>query len=203
MSNSGFGIEDAEMTLATLELETVDLPVDALYEVIDGQVVEVDGMGTQGSLVASKLFSKLDRAIQEAQLGRLVFETLFRVGGRNDRRPDLAFVSYSRWPKKAPVGDENAWDVVPDLMIEVVSKTDKGWEVLEKVRQYFDAGARAVWLIYPNLETFHVYESYKRIQVLTRGDLFEGGDLIPGFSCPLDSFFEEEESDEETPNLAD
>ena len=158
-------------------------------------------LGVYGSLVAGNLFSHLDHKVRQDQLGRVVFETLFRIGERNDRRPDLAFISSDRWKRKWPSPGTNAWDVVPDLMIEVVSKTDRAWEVLAKVRQYFDAGARAVWLVYPNLSLIHCYESFDRIKVLTRGDELDGGQLFPGFRLRLDSFFEEAEDD--GPEVAD
>ena len=65
-----------------------------------------------------------------------------------------------------------------------------------RVRQYFQAGAQAVWLIYPNLEVFHIYDSFTQIRVLTRDDILDGGDIIPGFQIPLSSLFEEEEPEE-------
>ncbi len=46
-----------------------------------------------------------------------------RVPSRN-RRPDLAFVSFDRWPIDRPMSSrDNAWDVVPDLAVEVTSPT--------------------------------------------------------------------------------
>jgi hypothetical protein len=61
--------------------------------------------------------------------------------------------------------------------------------VLSKTRHYFRAGARAVWLVYPSLEVIHVYESFSRIQVLTKEDVLDGGDVIPGLRLPLATLF--------------
>ena len=178
-------------------------PSDVLYEVIDGQAVEVNEMGAYGSIIASDLFLAMAPVVRQDKIGRLVSETLFRISSRRDRRPDLALVSYDRWGKNAPAPQTNAWDVVPDLLIEIISKTDESREVLEKVREYFDAGARAVWLVYPSLEVFHVFDSFTQIRVLTRADVLEGGALIPGFRLPLSDLFQEEaEAPDEESNPA-
>ncbi|HEY2156392.1 MAG TPA: hypothetical protein VGH33_12230, partial [Isosphaeraceae bacterium] len=56
-------------------------------------------------------------------------------------------------------------------------------------RNYFRAGVRAVWLVYPTLEVIHVFDSFTRIRVLTRDHVLEAGDLIPGFRLPLEDLF--------------
>jgi Putative restriction endonuclease len=77
-------------------VEDAELPTDARYEIIDGQVVETSGMGPSGCVIASTLASRLGMFIQRRMLGRLVFETLFRIDPTTYRRPNLAFVSFER-----------------------------------------------------------------------------------------------------------
>ncbi len=120
----------------------------------------------------------------------MVFETLFRFEPTTYRRPNLAFVSYERWAKDAPPPHPVAWEVIPDLVVEVLYETDQSWDVLAKIHQYFHAGVRAVWLLYPNLEVFHIFDSFTQIRVLTRDDILAGGDVISGFQVPLSSVFE-------------
>ena len=43
---------------------------------------------------------------------------------QRQRRPDVAFVSYNRWPRQRRVPRTEAWEVVPNLVVEVVSPTD-------------------------------------------------------------------------------
>ena len=63
--------------------------------------------------------------------------------------------------------DEDAWDVVPDLAVEVVSPTDIAQNLLGKVKEYFQAGVRLVWVVYPVQRCIHVYEAWTRIRVVT------------------------------------
>ena len=57
------------------------------------------------------------------------------------RRPDVAFVSFERWPRDRPIPGTNALEVVPDLAIEVVSPTNSANEVMEKLEAL---GAHAI-----------------------------------------------------------
>jgi Uma2 family endonuclease len=187
-----------EPPVATITMpETSDqlsssLSDDVLFEVVDGQFVETSPMGAYPAKLATTLGLYLGTFLLSRPTGQVVIEALFRIDPKNQRRPDVAFVSHARWPKGRRAPDSDPWDVVPDLTIEVVSKSDLAWEVLAKVRHYFEGGVRSVWLVFPKEEVVHVFESFTQIRVLTRDDVLDGGEVIPGFQLPLSSLFEEE-----------
>jgi Uma2 family endonuclease len=181
-----------------LEAEPIALPNDALYEVIDGRIVEKSSMGTYPVELASIIQDYLGPFARRAGLGRAIIEVLFRIDARTQYRPDLAFVSHAKWPLSRRAPKKEPWEIVPDLAIEVISETDKCEDVLSKTRDYFRAGVRAVWLVYPNLEVIHIFDSFTQIRVLTRDQVLEGGDLIPGFRLPLVDLFLEETEGEAT-----
>jgi Uma2 family endonuclease len=113
------------------------------YEVIDGIRVEREPMGAFETVLASWLCYLLNSFAAGKKLGLAVNETLFVLKApRNlQRRPDVAFVSYIRWP--APiVAREAAWNVVPDLAVEIVSPTNLAEEIDGKVTDYFQSGVR-------------------------------------------------------------
>src|SRR5439155_17439204 len=131
---------------------------EALYEVIDGQRKELPPMGASQTNVANALWGFLIPFARAQNLGRAVGEMLFNFAPINkQRRPDVAFVSYERWPKAEPVPHTNAWDVVPELAVEVISPTETMVEVLAKVREYFHVGAQLVWLVVPSERLIYVY----------------------------------------------
>ena len=80
----------------------------------------------------------------------------------------------------------------PRLAIEVVSPTNLAEDLLAKVDEYFQAGVRQVWVVYPAAARVHVHESPTQIRVLGRGDELDGGPLLPGFRLPLAELFEAE-----------
>jgi Uma2 family endonuclease len=188
----------AELEIPELTTPTPAMPRDeaSFYELVDGRWVEKPPMSYLAGLVATELVGDLSAHIrqQTPRPGILAVEVLFRIPLTKDssrkRRPDIAFVSSGRWPIERPRSpDEDAWDVVPDLAVEVVSPTDIAGKLLDKVREYFQAGVRLVWIVYPVQRCIYVYEAWNRIRVLTESDSLDGGDVLPGFHRPLDRLF--------------
>jgi Uma2 family endonuclease len=177
---------------------------EGLYEVVDGRVVEKPPMGALEAWVASRLASWLIRFQPIDQLGQVVVEMLFLIDPARDlkRRPDVAFVSHERWPVNRRVPRINAWEVVPDLAIEVISTTNTADEVMDKLEEYFQAGARLVWVIYPKWSTIYVYESPTAVRVLRAGDELDGGTVLPGLRLPLAALFGGEPFDDDPDSAA-
>jgi Uma2 family endonuclease len=168
------------------------LDTEALYEVIDGQRKELPPMGAYETNVASLLGQDLGSFVRTQNLGRVVVEMLFHLAPvKKQRRPDVALVSYQRWKKATPVPHANAWEVVPELAVEVVSPTDAMVEVLAKIREYFHAGSQLVWLVLPSERQIYVYHSPTQIQVLTHADTLSGEAIVPGFQIPVATLFED------------
>ena len=183
---------------ATLIPETVPAPIlegDAPYEIVDGQRVEKPPMGNFQVLVASILVEKLAPYARAHGLGRVVSEMLFKINptGKQKRRPDVAFVSFDRWARGRKINSEDGWDVIPDLAIEVISPSNMADEVVKKVGEYFRAGVRWVWVVYPIDRLIYVYESPKKNVILDVGDELDGQDVIPGFRLSLAELFEDGE----------
>jgi Uma2 family endonuclease len=167
---------------------------DVLYEVINGRRVELPPMGAFEADVAFALGLFLGLFCRTHRLGKVEVEMMFRLGAATDlqRRPDVSFVSYERWPRGRPVPRAPFWDVVPDLAVEVVSPTNIATETLDKIDEYFRSGVRLVWVIYPVQEQIYVYESPTVIRVLRLGDDLDGGAILPDFRLPLATLFHDE-----------
>jgi Uma2 family endonuclease len=184
------------MTATILEPEVIPTPPingDVLYEVINGQYVELPPMSTKAVRVATVLVSEVEVFAKGRELGRAASEMLFGLGVelKLQRRPDAAFVSYERWPKDRELPDTDPWPVVPNLAAEVVSKNELAEDLLTKVQEYFQAGVQLVWVVYPRLRLVHVYESFTQIRVLTHTEELDGGGVLPGFRLPLATLFPE------------
>src|SRR5262245_57520263 len=111
------------MSVATLETEPLrsrelDLDDQDHYEIIDGLKVELPPMSAQASVPASRIATRLSMHGLRTNLGEAVTETLFALPPPVDRnrRPDFAFVPYSRWPAGRVVPHDNAWRVLPSLV---------------------------------------------------------------------------------------
>lgn len=174
-------------------LAIAPLPIDSdsLYEVVAGQFLEKPPMGAFEYQLAFLLGKWIDNFAEERQVGRACVEMLFDLGPFVDRqrRPDVAFVSAERWPLHLQVPKTAAWAMVPDLAIEIVSPSNPATEVAAKVDEYFRAGTKLVWIVYPNLEKVYVHHSPTKIEIFARGDDLDGGSVLPGFRLAVADLF--------------
>lgn len=167
---------------------------EPLTEVINGEIVDMPPTSFHATKLATRLARKLGNFADDHGIGEVVVETLFHIPldvdpGRN-RRPDVAFVSFKIWPRDRPESiRENAWDVVPDLAIEVVSPSDTAQGLLEKVGEFFRAGVRQVWVVYPHPGVVYVYDTVESVKPVGRAGVLDGGDILPGFHLPLAELF--------------
>lgn len=163
---------------------------EPLYEVVNGQRRELEPIGAYETALASVLSRVLGSFVDEHKLGLVVTETLFVLNTEQklQRRPDVAFVSYPRWPDKT-VPRAEAWNVIPDLAVEVVSPTNLAEDIDSKLTDYFAAGVQQIWVVYPESRRVYVYESPTRLAGLAERDELEGGDVLPGFRLQVADLF--------------
>ena len=164
---------------------------DALYEFVNGEWKEIPRMGALAGLLASALVSYLNHFALPNRKGFAVSEVLFRLAPDGPvRRPDVAYVAYDRWPYPSGLtNDPPAFDVVPNIAVEVISPTNSGDEIIDKIRDYFFAGVQLVWVIYPRQRYVYVYTADDKVVILTEKGELDGGNVLPGFRLPLAGLF--------------
>jgi Uma2 family endonuclease len=165
---------------------------EPLFEIIDGQRVELLPMSILASRVTSNLHGRLGYYLHGNPIGEALIETLFCLPLPVDRnrRPDVAFVSAQTIAQAAPQpGSDNAWAILPELMVEVVSPHDLAEEIIERLKEYFAAGTKVVWIVYPTQRLVYIYESPRQVRILSEADELDGGQVLPGFRLPIASLF--------------
>lgn len=185
------------MSVATLEqrkaLKVKIVADDAPYEIIDGQRVERPPVAILSIWIASQLHRILGNYADTHKLGRALCEAIFHLPDpvNRNRRPDVAFVSYERWGRgRVWPRAGNAWNVVPNLCIEVVSPTDGAEDLQEKVEDYFHAGVQLV-VVYPLQSKVYAHSSLTSVQVFGINDQLTADSVLPGFHLALAELFAE------------
>ena len=160
-----------------------------LCELIDGILVEKT-MGSVESMLTIELGALLAVFVKRHRLGIVLgADGVVRLMPGSVRLPDLAFISWDRLPgSRAPTTP--ILDLAPDLAVEVLSKANTKAEMKRKLREYFEAVVRLVWLIDPRTRTALVHTSPKASTKLGEGQSLDGGDVLPGFAVPLAELFE-------------
>jgi hypothetical protein len=60
---------------------------------------------------------------------------------------------------------------------------------MERIEEYFAAGTKIMWVIYPTQRLVYVYESPRQPHVLGGADALDGGAILPGLRIPVASLF--------------
>lgn len=78
----------------------------------------------------------------------------------------------------------------PDLAVEVISPSEAAADVNRKATEYFEAGARLVWVVYPDMRQVVVCRTARESVALSGDDTLDGGEVVPGFACRMAELFE-------------
>ena len=87
--------------------------------------------------------------------------------------------------------------LAPDLVVEVLSKSNTRPEMERKLKEYFEAGVRMVWMVDPKKRTVRVYTAIDQSILLDERQSLDGGTILPGFVLSLKDVFAKNTSHEE------
>ncbi len=168
----------------------LDAQEDRLCELVDGTLVE-KGMGYRESLLAGALIALLRAFVVPRRLGLVTGEAgMIRLFPGLVRIPDVAFTSWNRLPGRR-VPDAPVPDLVPDLVVEVLSESNTTAEMNRKRDEYFRAGVRLLWEVDPEGRTVSAYTAPDQSVTLDHTQTLDGGDVLPGFTLRLCDLFGE------------
>jgi Uma2 family endonuclease len=157
-------------------------------ELIDGTLVEKP-LGYPESSLAAWIITLLGPFVAKHDLGNVAGESgSTRLMPGLVRIPDISFISWDRLPKRT-IPAEPILGLAPDLAVEVLSPSNTKREMDLKVREYFLAGVRLVWLVDPVKRTVRVYTAPDQSVRLTESQTLDGGDVLPGLRLPLREVF--------------
>jgi Uma2 family endonuclease len=101
---------------------------------------------------------------------------------------DVAYI-FTELSQSAP---EDAFIIegVPTLAVEILSASDQQQDLLDKVKDYLDAGVPLVWLVETVFKTITVYRPSAKPQMFALEDELTGEPHLPGFKIRVAQVFE-------------
>jgi Uma2 family endonuclease len=156
------------------------------YELVKGELIEMSPPGGEHGQRATRIGRLLDEFVEEHDLGQVAMESGFYLTRDPDtvRGPDVLFVSREKLDPDVEV--YGYYEVIPDLVVEIVSPGDTFNEVIDKVDEYLAAGVRLVWVVNMKRRSVIIYPGG---QTLTEDDTLTGGNVLPGFAVPVSRLF--------------
>lgn len=169
------------------KLAKLKLDPERESEIVNGKPIAKAMEGARHGGVCARLLGAVGRFVMELELGGIyASNTTFKIGS-DERLPDISFVTAERIPAEGE--PEGLWQLAPDLAVEVVSPNDFWQDVLGKMRTYFAAGVREVWLVAPESKEVYVYTDPESVRILSE-DKELTSELLPDFRCKLSAIFQ-------------
>ncbi len=81
-------------------------------------------------------------------------------------------------------------EIVPDLVVEIISPSDRPVAANDKAEMWLRHGVRLVLLVDPDDRAVTVLPHDGPAQTLTDADTLNLGDVLPGFTCPVRDIFD-------------
>jgi Uma2 family endonuclease len=160
-------------------------------ELIDGELVEMTPSSDGSSSIAARITVFLGMHVLPNNLGRLYSAdggfVLF-PDRETVRVPDVAFVRTERMPQGE--ARRHFPRLAPDLVVEVLSPTDRATDVLAKVATYQEAGVPLIWLVDPEVQTVTVLATNLAPVTLHSGDALDGGNMLPDLQIAVADIFD-------------
>ncbi len=160
-------------------------------ELIDGEIIEMTPSSDGSSSLAASITAMLWNHVRPNKLGRVYSAdggfVLF-PDRETVRVPDVAFVRAERMPQGE--ARRHFPRLAPDLVVEVLSPTDRASDVLAKVAMYQEAGVPLIWLVDPEAQTVTVLATHLAPVTMHPGDTLDGGNVLPDLQIAVADIFE-------------
>ncbi|MBE9058184.1 Uma2 family endonuclease [Sphaerospermopsis sp. LEGE 08334] len=170
------------MSLTVKELEEIQIAYpDYRIELVDGSIIIMSPSGYEPEEVGTEFARILGNWVRPRKLGRVVGSSAgFKLPNSDLRAPDVSFVRAER----LKISTEDYAELVPDLVVEVKSKTDSIDKLREKIQEFIKLGSQVGILINPKTRTLEVSRDGETV-ILKDGDILTLPDLLPGFEVVI------------------
>ena len=161
-------------------------------ELVEGTLVE-KAVGYEESALAVFISVLLSNYVRPRKLGIVTgADGTIRLFPGLVRMPDVAFASWDCFPgrkrPKVPIPH-----IAPDLVVEVLSKSNSKPEMVKKLGEYFAAGVKVVWMVDPRKRSVRAHTAIDQSVLFEQGQTLDGGAVLPEFAVRLDELFADDE----------
>jgi Uma2 family endonuclease len=160
-------------------------------ELVKGRVVGLPMPSMKHGKVCNWVSFYLTQHVVKNDLGHVMTNDSWVVTKRGPdtvRGSDILFVSYTRLPKgQIP---EGLLEVVPELVFEVRSPSDRWTDMIAKMLEYLSAGVSVVIILDPRTESATVFRPDDRQVIFEADQTLTVPDVFPGFEVTVRKFFE-------------
>ena len=155
-------------------------------ELVKGVVHETMPAGGEHGEVVFALGAAMTAHARPNRLGRIAGSDAGVLLERNPdtvREPDIVYFSAEKLPLDVKV--RGFYEVVPNLVVEVVAPGDSARYVAERVAMWHSYGVPLVWAVYPVTRMVAAHPLDMPAIIYTEDDELDGGAVLPDFRCSV------------------
>ncbi|HUJ51556.1 MAG TPA: Uma2 family endonuclease [Bryobacteraceae bacterium] len=177
----------AKPLLTAEEFDNYPFEQDKRYELDEGELIATTKPAYRHNRVLAKLFCELYVYFYRSPIGEaLLSENLYALSPNTRRSPDVAVILGDRYEE---LKDAKVIPIIPEIAAEVLSPSETSRMIHRKLKQYFEAGVKEVWLVDPDSREVEIWTgSTLPKQALKIGESLSSK-LLPGFKLPLKKLF--------------
>ncbi|AFY35669.1 Uma2 family endonuclease [Calothrix sp. PCC 7507] len=177
------------LTITDLEQLQTEHP-EWQMELVEGKIIVMGPSDYESEEIGDRLITFLNNWVMSRKLGRVtgssagfIFPSIEEGNSerRNLRATDVSFVRADRLKKTK----RDFAELVPDLMVEIKSKSDRIKPLEEKIQLFLQLGSTVGMLIDPDKLTVTVYRLNQTPEVMQNGDTLTLADLLPGWELAV------------------
>ncbi len=174
-------ITDAELLQMSVQNPELSFERNA-----DGTLVTMTPIGRISGNREAKASAYVFNWVEKNDLGEVFSSsTGFKLANSAVRSPDVAFVAKNRLPSGWKEAEDEFFNLAPDFIIEIRSKSDSLTKLKAKMQEYYENGVKLGWLIDPQNKQAFVYRKDGSITQYPATAILNGEDIIPRFTLQL------------------
>lgn len=176
-----------KVLLTAEQFDNYPFEEDKRYELDEGELIEMTRPAYLHNRVLMRLSGKLFMFLEENPIGEVLnSENLYALSPSTRRSPDVAIILGER---RKQLQGAKVIPVIPEIAVEVLSPSETSRMIHRKLKQYFNAGVKEVWLIDPESREAEIWTGPALPEnVLSEADALSSP-LLPGFSLPMADLF--------------
>ena len=172
-----------QITIADVELN----PPEGNWELINGEVVAVNPTSLHAAAITARILTLLNAHVLATNAGLVVGPDAGFVIFPDQNTllaPDVSFITALRVPSFTE--QQHFARLAPDLVVEVMSPSDRMTDARRKIALYLEAGVTMVWLVEPGPRTISVYQPGQSPRRLAGDEIMTAETVLPGFQMTVD-----------------
>jgi Uma2 family endonuclease len=157
-------------------------------ELVDGRIIPLSPTGGEHGTIEGNIAYLLNSYIRPRSLGWVLTGEV-GIYTRHDpdrvRAADVAFVAKNQIDT-IPSG---FLDIPPELVVEVVSPSDRWQDLRDKMDEYFLIGVQTLWIVEPKTRTIMVYSSPTTATKYDKAETVAASETLTGLEVSVSEIF--------------